>query len=198
MPVVEITNVRIANIAIAELGGKRLTTLTDASKEAALVDTYFQLARAYVMVIHPWNFALRRQTNLAKRGVAPEWGFDNAYTIPPEALRIIEVASNEVPVESDWKAETASTGELILVTNDDPVDILYIRDVVEPGRFSVHFTWALAKYLKALLAKPLTGKVKLQQEALKEFRAWIAEARSIDGQEGFPDDYTPTDLEDVR
>ncbi len=198
MPVTEITNVRIANIAIAELGGNRLVTLTDATKEAALVDTYFQLARAYVLVIHPWNFALRRQTNLAKRGTAPEWGFDNAYTVPPEALRIIEVASNEVPVESDWKAETASTGEPIIVTDVDPLDILYIKDVTDPGRFSVHFTWALAKYLKHLLAKPLTGKVALQDSALTEFRAWIAEARSIDGQEGFPDQYTPLDLENVR
>jgi hypothetical protein len=195
-----ITPVTIANIALAELGAKRILNFEDGSKNAGLVSTFYDVAVEYTLTLHPWNFAIKRAKNLAARGTAPEWGWGYAYTYPTNALRVLAIGKDGREIDSAWEVELDPlTEERIIVTNvQAPLDVKYIGRITNSQLFSPPFVIALSKALKWMLALPITGKKDRKDESAQELENLLKRATSNDGQEGTPVDYGPRDLEVVR
>lgn len=194
-----ISSTAIANIALAELGSARIVSLTDGSKNAGLVTGFFEFAKEYTLILHPWNFATKRLKNVAELTTKPEWGWDFAYAYPPDALRILAIGKGGVEYDTDWAHEAAQDGSQIIVTNiNSPIDLVYIYNVTNTQLYSPSFVFAFSKVLKAMLAQPVTGKTELRLAAEKEMREYFQRGISTDGQEGTPIPYGSHELEDVR
>ncbi len=195
-----VTPVIIANIALAELGTARITNLNDGSKNAGLVSTFYDTALEYALVMHPWNFAIKRLSQVAERATPPEWGFSHAYTFPTNGLKILSLGKDGREVDTKWQSEADSiTDERIIVTNlPAPIDMKFICKVTNTQMFSAAFVITFSKVLKWFLAKPITGRKETKDEAHGEMLESLKASMSNDGQEGTPQDYTPHDLEDVR
>lgn len=197
-----ITPVSISNIALKELSQNTITTLDppDGSPMSVLVSVFYPLALDMALTAHEWNFAVRRRAGLAAHGNPPAWGFKYAYTYPANCLRALEIAKNGCTYAGPWKVELdADEDERVIVTDlAPPIDIRFISRITDTQLFSPLFVLAFSKMLKALLAKPCTGKDVIKQTAEQEFATMLRMAQGIDGVEGSEDDYTTTELEGVR
>jgi hypothetical protein len=189
-----ISDVKICNIALRELHANTIASLTEESLEAETCNLYYNLARNFVLSSAPWNFAIVRSDTLAELSTAPKWGYDNAFAYPTDCLRILELND----VDAVWRVELNDSGTRIIVTDESDIKLRYIKEITDPQQFSPSFVFALAKYLKHVLAVPMTGQSEKAQIALQEYQAFLGTAKTDSGQESSPVLFHSTALADPR
>lgn len=54
------SSLEVANSALYKLGATKITSLSDASKEARICNDRVDLCKKAVLCLHPWNFAIKR------------------------------------------------------------------------------------------------------------------------------------------
>jgi len=168
----------IANAALTLLGERRINSLDESSKPAKLMKERFDEVRDEVLRSHPWNFATKRAT-IAADAVAPAWGFDYAYTIPSDCLRVLELDN---PGKYPYRIE----GKKIITDISSPLNIEYTSRVTDPMEMDVMFRQAFAAALAADLAEAITGTTAKVQElhAIRDQK--MKASKTPDGQEHSP------------
>lgn len=188
----EISDVRICNMALSGLGLAAISSLTEASAEAVQCNLHFEPARDAVLRDYPWNFATKRFALTESGEVTPPagvWGF--AYTLPPDCLtaREIVVAAGDAP---PFAIEAISSGlGRILYTNEEDAVLLYTARITEPTLFDPKFVEALRWNLASQICMPLTRNTTLMQMAVTLYQNALASAQRVDANEGVPE--TPRD-----
>jgi hypothetical protein len=173
-----ITEVSICNSALIKVGADRIDSLSDDNKRAILCNEQYTKVRDEVLQSHLWNFALAR-VELAKDATAPAFEYANRYLLPSDVLRVFFLYPMENDIE--WKRE----GNYIL-TDDDPLKIVYIRKEPDTSLFSPVFAECLAYRLAQELAYPLVQSTQLAQLMEQKYQDFLRKARSYDAQEGTP------------
>jgi len=173
------TEVSICSNALRKLGDDPITSLTDNTERARLCNAFYEPTRDSVLRAHTWNFAIRRQ-ELAQLTSTPEFDYDYEYTLPtsPYCLRVLKMEYDEY----EFKIEGRK-----LLSNEGTAKILYIGKITDPAEFDVMFVEALTARLAAELAYSITGSNGMSKQMWELYELKVAEARSIDGQEGFLD-----------
>jgi len=172
----------ICNLALARLGqGEFITSLDQANKAAEVCKLYYPTTRDALLRQHKWNFATKRQT-LALAST-PNWKYTYAFQLPNDCLKVIET-ENDKYVDSKWDVE-----EDKIVTNDSSCKIEYIARVTDVSKFDSLFVDLVACRLAAEISPHLTKNSALTERLWKIYEAKIAEARTMDGQEGGPETY---------
>ena len=174
-----ISTVSICNRALDLLGADPITSLEDGSKAANLCQRNFEPSADSVLRLYPWNAALRR-ARLPALNEAPGWGYLYQYQLPqgPEpafCLRLLEVDNG-----TDYRVE----GRRILADYAAPLDILYIGRIVDVASYDSLLAEAVAAKLAVHLAGNLTESSSRIEAARDYLRAVLAEAKSVDAQEG--------------
>jgi hypothetical protein len=174
-----ISTVSICNRALDLLGADPITSLEDGSKAANLCQRNFEPSADSVLRLYPWNAALRR-ARLPALNEAPGWGYLYQYQLPqgPEpafCLRLLEVDNG-----TDYRVE----GRRILADYAAPLDILYIGRIVDVASYDALLAEAVAAKLAVHLAGNLTESGSRIEAARDYLRAVLAEAKSVDAQEG--------------
>ena len=129
--------------------------------------------RKAVLRAHSWNCATRR-AKLAESATAPSWGFDSAYTVPADYLRILEVDTDD-----PWRVE----GRQILADGTGELSIRYICDLTDSQQFDSSLAHATAVMLAAEICERITDSTTKRESLLAEFNQLIEEARANDGEE---------------
>lgn len=183
-----VTPVGIANSALIKVGADRISSLTEDTRRAQLVNAIYEFVRDEVMGAHPWNFSIKRAT-LAPTSTAPEFGYDYEFDIPNDCLRILVVNDDSY----DWISESNK-----ILTDESSCEVTYIfRNEDEStwdNRFAEAFAWRLAREL----AYALTQSAALVEVCDKAYQRSISEARSIDGAEGIMKKLEADDWTDSR
>jgi len=184
--------VEICNLALRQLGARRITSLGDSTEEARASNDVYERLRDDLLRAHPWNFATVR-TSLAALSTAPSWGYDNAFQIPVDSLRILEVSSNRggsyggTGATSAWEIESST-----IVSNlPAPLNIKYIKREEDPNVFDSKFINTLAAYIAWQLAERLTQSNTKRDLAKQTYQEQFRIAKFVDAQES-----TPKQLED--
>lgn len=115
-------NIALANLSLGLLGAAEIV-LSGSSTNHTYCTTFFDDCRDEILAGHPWNFARKRA--LAIQTTDPLFGYENAFTIPSDCLRVLKIAD-------DQAAEFRREGDLILTDegesppdyDDDSVDYL--------------------------------------------------------------------------
>lgn len=170
------SEVDICNMALAHLGADaNIASISppDGSEEAGQCARMYPLARTYLLSgAVPWAFAKRRVKLAMLVNDSPDWTF--RYQLPADFLRIVHVIArtnnqtiygladledgngagsvNIYPATGSAPCEIEGTS---LYTNEPEAELLYVRDMVDTGKFPPRFTMALSYYLAALLSGPL-------------------------------------------
>lgn len=198
----------IINRAMRRLGQREFANLaevtTPTTKKADIVNGEYENHRDSMIQDHPWNDHIFR-ANLTTP-TTPEWGFLYAYAFPdgatpagkPYALRILEINDKLlwgwttwqgwIQNESyrSWKVEARN----LLVDISDNIDIRYLgRDPTAAADWQPLFRECLALYCAMNWGEALQASNDLQSRLEVTFEKKIAEARSIDGQEGIQDGF---------
>lgn len=181
--------VEVANLALALVGEERISSLAaDTSKAARLCDAFMSSVRDTCLVAHPWNFACRR-TTLPALTTTPTFGWDYAYQVPADCLRVLRLDSTD-PHEP-WARE----GNSVLCNMAAPLGIRYIARISDSGAWSPLFVELMAATLATRLAVPLSASQQTRDALATERARILREARSIDAAEGTPDPaYAPANV----
>ena len=189
------SKVAIANFALAgELGKDQITSLTDGTKAAQLVNLLFDNTAQEVMSEGAWSSATQRQT-LAQDATAPDWGYDYRYTLPttPKFLGIVKI--NETDIGDIPFAIEAG----YLLTNESTAKIKYKIWQEDTEKWDPHLQRAVVLRLASKLCYALTGNMDLKKTLLAEYAEALDSGLAVDGTNSTDDDLTVTDdLKNVR
>lgn len=182
-----VTQVSIANRALVLLGADRISSITQDTRAAVLVNAIYDHVRDVVSVAHPWNCLIKRVT-LAPNATTPDFGYDYQYDVPSDCLRILIVNQSGNPDnvnDVDWVVESNGSGSgQAILCDETTLNVLYIQRNTDESSWSYPFTEAFIYRLASELAYGLTQSLPLRQEMFTQFQRVISEARSLDGAEG--------------
>jgi hypothetical protein len=155
----------ICNAALQLIKNSRqIADRTEGSKEANACDVIFDELRDAMLEMHTWTFAKKR-VQLARISDAPAFGWDYAYELPSDCLRLMAVFDN-----GDARGSVAYVLEDgALLTDATSVYIIYIRRLTDPNQMSAAFRIALSKLLASRLAVTLTASPSLSSEMYKQY-----------------------------
>lgn len=181
------TNVQIANMALAKIGDEasQITSFTEDSKEANLVNKFYEPSLREVLRMHEWKCAMTR-AELAQDTSTPVFGWDYQYSLPADCVRPLQLfrtSSSErfVKEKVEWRVE----GRKVL-TNYDQVWMLYVKYLTDPNQMDELFIRCLYTQLAIKLAYPLTEDRQLVALLEDEMANVIMpEARRVNSFEGY-------------
>lgn len=169
--------VDVCNKALDKLGHGPITNLGDGTKAANLCDRNWPLVRDEVLRDHPWNFAVTR-ANLAPVATAPAWGFTNAFNLPSDCLRLLEVKDQR---SEDYQVESRQ-----ILSDADVLYIRYIRQVTDPNRMDATVVDLMAARLALELCESLTQSNTKLQLMWRQYEESLVRAKRVDGRENPP------------
>ncbi len=187
-----ISNTKIANLALVEIGAKVIETLTDQSETARVMNVLFDQTRDELLEGYQWNFAMERQLLVSKTiTTAQALEYTTAFQLPtdPYCLRVTEMINSE----EDWKVEGRT-----LLTHNSTVTAKYIKRVEDPVQFTPSFITALYVLLASKAVLPLKQDPKAKIALFQIHQEMLNKAKANDGQEGTAEDFISSELTDVR
>ena len=176
--------IQICNLALTEIGtANTIQALNEATTEARHCGLLYDQARDTVLEDHPWGFA-RKQDLLADLGDPPS-GWLYQYAQPSDCLSIREIyqpiaGGDEIAYQK--AADSALTQKTILTDQAD-AELIYTARVEDPNMFNSKFIGALAFFLGAKLAVPLTGNANLTAKLMTEYEKALTSASTADARQ---------------
>lgn len=171
----------ICNVAMQFLGASRITSITDGSKNANVLNDIYDETRDQLLRAHLWNFAMSR-VKLARASTAPAFGFAYAYTLPSGWLRTASVHDND---DGRGTIVYREEGQSILADAED-VYLTYVARIEDPNAMTADFRRALSAELARAAAVPIMDSGTLQDRMAALADRYLAGARSTDAQAGTP------------
>lgn len=171
------TETQIANLALSQLGHRRITSLGDTTPEATLCDLHYETVRDSVLRDFPWSFAIRH-AEPTQVPESPSWEFSHAFQLPSDPYCLRVVATDHDRVGTPWVVE----GRLLLISANR-VRIKYIARIIDTTQYDPMFVQAFATRLAAEIAYSLTRKSDLQKERFAEYLHKLEQAAGADSQE---------------
>lgn len=204
----------IWNLAVTRIGHEPISEEGENTKAGRLCRLHYPLVLDACLRAHPWNFAVRR-AELAALTTVPGFEFTAAFALPtdPYCLKVIRTSHEAngfsstaiygypgihgygaMPVE--YRVETIrheGTDVRCILINDSSLSIEYIARVTDVAQFDALFVDVLAARLAAEIAIALTDNKSASESALQVYQMKLAEARTVDAQEGSPRDIINVD-----
>ena len=171
------SDVGICNSALLKVGAYQISSLSDNTRASNTCAQMYPVLRDEVMRASPWRFALAQIVLATPDGTAPPFGYNAAYDIPANVLRVWQVDTNP------W----TEIGNQILCEKADGINCLCIVQNTDPTSWDAQFAEALAFRLASEIALSLVQSVPLKQEMDKNYKETLAAARSSNAVIGTPE-----------
>lgn len=174
------SQVEICNRALIKLGANPITSISDNSKSARTLGALWDSVRRTELSKRFWNFAIARAI-LPALADSPAWGFSNAFQLPTDFLKIVQVSDLFVaPGLSDYRTGDESPyaieGKTIATDFSAPLKIRYIQDVTDTGSWDVQFVEAIASKLAYEACYAITQSRDGQRLASEDYDKAVKEA----------------------
>lgn len=178
-----LSDVEVVNLSLDLLRhSDKVTDINDPESETeALAARWYDVTRRSILRAFPWNFARKRIT-LSRNATAPAFGYADAYKLPNDYLELVFIGEN---YDEDYETEySVEDGQILLDNNGaSSLQICYIQDVTQVGKFDALFLDLFVAELAIRFANSLTGINK----SMKEITSWRNDlrnqARTKNGQE---------------
>lgn len=159
--------VDICNDALGLLGMDSITDIDDTDDANAVkCSQFFDLTRDALLRRHAWGFAVTR-AELAQSETSPSFGYEYAYPLPSDCLRVLVAAEEGEDLDSPVLA-TAGLQYAIeagsVLTDSETCYIKYIKRIEETGYYDSLFCDALSKALAVKLANAFTKSDAIVQK----------------------------------
>lgn len=171
------SQVELVNSALIKLGETPIMSLDDAVKSATLAKNRFVPDLRYCLRTHVWNFALERQV-ISPLETAPPHGWTYRFNFPSDLIRLIDVDSGDI----EYRVERRG-----IVSNSNTLELLYIREELDPTLYDSMFDEMFACYLAWDLAYALTQSMTIKNNCWEAYREQLRQARSVNAKEEIHD-----------
>jgi len=171
--------VSIVNLALGQLGAKRITSLDDASTEAQVMKDLFAPTRDDLMAAHWWTFAVTR-ISLAADVATPEFDWSHQFTLPSTVLSVLRCDDGSLTYDLDWQRE----GDKVVANIAGPLYLQVLQRVEDPSMWSPGFCTVLAFQLAAMACTALTESGTKFDALTKLAQFHLRAALASDGRQG--------------
>ena len=182
--------VEITSNALRLLGDDPITSLTEDSERARLVNALYEEVRDEVTRAAMWNCAKDRQV-LASLADTPAFGWSYYHQLPSTCLRVIDVLSGDIRVDHEVEGRK-------IMTDVSSVNLIFLKKITDPNDMDSLFIGAYTAKLAAELAEPVTGSRSLAEQMWTLYDRKVRDARTIDSQEGTVSNLDVQQLVDAR
>lgn len=169
------SEVDLANSALQMIGLQTITSLSDNTPEARLVNSFYAQARDETLAEHPWAEATTRAA-LAQLVTAPLFGFLYAYQKPSDFIRMVYPEIKTIPyrIESDQ-----------ILSDLTPFNTVYIFRLTDTTKMGPLLSKAIYSNMAMKIATKGTGSDQKAAMASKVFQDALDEARFQDSQQQY-------------
>ncbi|TWC18121.1 hypothetical protein FBY06_11546 [Pseudomonas sp. SJZ085] len=174
------TGVSICSNALLMLGAQTINDFNDQLNldRAKLCANLYPTVRDDMLRQHPWNCCIKRIV-LAPDAAAPAFGYEHAFELPADFLRVLEVGSGGQQI--DYRVEGRT-----IQADTTALELRYIfRNEVE-NTWDVNLIKLVTLAMASVLAYPVTQSTALQQALEQQLEMEKRRARAVDGQEDPP------------
>lgn len=183
-----ISAVTICNMAIGNIGNSQPIEdfyPNERSTEAFQATLWYEHARRQALEDHDWNFARKRVALSIHEEAAPTGIWTYRYVYPSDCIkaRFIESPSGPLGDMVPFEIEVISSEKTIL-TDAESANLIYTRDQTLTSLFSSKFVSTLSYLLAHYMAFPLTGDIRIKQNALEMYQGMLRSASGSNAQEG--------------
>jgi len=182
--------VEIASNALRLLGDDPITSFSDDTERARLVNAIYEEMRDEVTRAAVWNCCKARQV-LASLSETPAFGWAYYHQLPADCLRVVDVLSGDTRIDHTIEGRR-------LMTDASSVNLIFLQRVTDPNEFDVLFISAYTARIAAELALPVSGSNTVATAMWTAYDKKITEARTIDSQEGTPANLDAQSIMDAR
>jgi len=160
-----ITNVDVLNLALAKIGAKSVTLVTDIKSSLISGETLVEQKRNEVFQKPiPWHFATVRAELTEHTATPPNGSYDHYYVLPTGCMRILSTIDQydddvHYPYRRELSAVTSGTPAVTVLTpvidcNEDEVFIKYIHKITDPALWPSWFINLVACEIALELVEP--------------------------------------------
>jgi len=182
--------VEIASNALRLLGDDPITSFSDDTERARLVNAVYEELRNEVARAAIWNCCKARQV-LASLTETPAFGWAYYHQLPADCLRVVNVLSGSSVIDHEVEGRK-------LMTDVSSVNLIYIKRITDPNEFDALFISAYTARIAAELALPITGSNTASNAMWQLYERKVREARTVDSQEGTPTGFDAQSIVDAR
>jgi hypothetical protein len=181
------TKTDIANGAAVKLGVQRLSTLSDPSELARVVDLVFDRVVRAELRKNAWSFSLT-STSIGRTTDPTGGQFKAAFILPTDLIRLVQFNDDWTvyglsPVTDGLSQPFLIEGRTLL-TNDLTVRIRYVRDLSgNTSLWDPAFVEAVTCRLAVEMAATLTKDKQKARDCETAYRMALAEAKRTNGIE---------------
>jgi hypothetical protein len=166
------SDVEIVNAALTLLGESRIISLNDNQKPARDAKAIFATSRDALLAAYNWSFAKTR-VQLTASAITPLFGFDRAFPLPVDCLRVLTVGDYYVGADlSDYRGANPEVftieGRQILTNLGAPLNVQYVKRVEDASQFHPCFVKAFGCQLAFDLAESITQSNTKRQSMDRE------------------------------
>lgn len=172
------SKVEIANRALQQLGAKRITSLSEDSRNARAISAAYEPVKVAELRKHPWSFAVKR-VQLAASASNPIFERASQYPLPSDFLRLLPLDPEAVQNDEDWQIEGGS----IITDDTGSLNVRYIANIDDPNTMDPMFREALSARLAYELAEEITQSNTKKREAIRNYEDQIAHAKRVNAIE---------------
>lgn len=185
------TSIDVINLALFDIGQGAIANVDQGGVPANTAKVTFPVVLRAMLSDNRWNFA-DRNISLQATPDAPIIDYALEYILPGGWVRVWKINGN---AQVDWKIKEGR----ILTNEKSPILVEYSFFNEDPTTWGGSFTLACVKFLASFFAGSILHDSKLVQSKLQEYQLLIADARTIDSQQGFQDRVISTSLtSDIR
>jgi hypothetical protein len=158
-----ISKINIVNKALALIGAKQVTTLSDTSSTADLVNSLYEISLKSVLAECKWNFATKRDA-LPTNSTATLEFYDVGETIiydrPTDIIRIY----SSDPTNAKWREE-----QDYIISDSSGFGIRYVYFIEDTTKFPIYFVEALCDKLAGDMAYSIVNSSTLAQKFIEKY-----------------------------
>lgn len=194
----------ICNLALTNLAKPGISSINEASAEAAACKLYYDHVRDVLLKAHPWRFAAKTLA-LAEISNTKPTRWRNAYQRPADCLKVLRVSDADLAdyLPSDGALVVAGgfhhaiEGQTIFC-DVSPAYLTYTHRLVDPAQFPADFIEALGWQLAVRLAMPLTRDPKIRADAYQLASRMTDIAAASDANEVRQSSDSPSEVIEAR
>ena len=182
------SEVEIANLALLALGKPGLTSLNDSGNPALLIRAAYEPTVREVLRMHPWRCCRRKTVLSADPNATPEFGFDDACTLPADFIRVVKVNDNLDQYQVVGKH---------LHIDDDAPELTYTARRTE-DYFDAGLVSTIAARLAVRICFSLTDNASLLKDLRQDYAILSRDAMFADAMDGAPEDQPISTFDEAR
>jgi len=180
--------VTVYNRALFKIGATSVSDPNESSSQGRVMRALYASVARNELRKRVWNFAKAR-AQLPASATAPAFGFDNAFPLPADFLRLVSLPDilfdpTYRDVTTDDDPPYAIESGQILTNFDAPLNIIYLRDLTaQPELWDDSFVEVVACALAAEAASQLTKSDKTAARVKGDYKEALFEAKRVNAFE---------------